>query len=528
MLVGVTIPGFASAQNLLNVMWAAAPLGCMVLGLFLVLLIKEVDLSLESTFAFSPTVAIVAMQQWLPAIVTPIVAVIATPLIGLCVGAAAGTFAVKLRVNAFLVTLATLLLMRGAVVYLIPEGVYYLPTEYTYLGEQRWFGIPIAIFVWLLLYFVAYIIMERHRIGKEIYAIGNNEEAAFLAGVKVQRTKIFCFAIAGFAAAVGGLLEVGRLQSAVADLGEGSILMVFAGTILGGTSLSGGVGPAVRRVRGGDRDRADREHHEPDRHRAVDPPDGVRLRAAAGDLSRQPAGPLRHAHRQALTAKDRRAPMASLLGIDSGLTVTKAVVFDEDGSTACGRPRRCRNPCRRPGSVERDLGRASGRQRAEAIREAIGDSADRPTADIRAVAVTAHGDGLYLLDRDKRPLGPGILSLDSRAGGIIGTWKADGVAARRWLDRPGAACLRAVGASGLDQAERTGPLCRHRPCARLQGLAALLPDAVTIGTDRTEASTSFTDVRDQEYTPAALDLYGSGRDLPGAAAGRLLREVVGR
>ena len=241
-LIGVTIPGFASTQNLLNVLWAAAPLGCMVLGLFLVLLIKEVDLSLESTFAFSATVAIVAMQRWLPAVVTPIVAVIITPLIGLLIGAAAGTFAVKLRVNAFLVTLATLLLMRGAVVYLIPEGVYYLPETYTYLGEQRWLGIPIAIFVWLLLYFIAYIMMERHRIGKEIYAIGNNEEAAFLAGVKVHRTKILCFAIAGFAAAIGGMLEVGRLQSAVADLGEGSILMVFAGTILGGTSLSGGIG----------------------------------------------------------------------------------------------------------------------------------------------------------------------------------------------------------------------------------------------------------------------------------------------
>jgi ABC-type xylose transport system permease subunit len=101
-----------------------------------------------------------------------------TPVIGLLIGAASGTFAVKLRVNAFLVTLATLLLMRGAVVYLIPEGVYYLPQTYTYLGEERWFGVPIAIYVWLLLYCVAYIMMEHHRIGKEIYAIGNNEEAA--------------------------------------------------------------------------------------------------------------------------------------------------------------------------------------------------------------------------------------------------------------------------------------------------------------------------------------------------------------
>jgi ribose/xylose/arabinose/galactoside ABC-type transport system permease subunit len=241
-LFGSTVQGFASLQNILNVMWAAAPLGCMVLGLFLVLLIKEVDLSLESTFAFAPTIAIVAMLQWWPDGLPPIVAAIATPLLGLLVGAAQGAFAVTLRVNAFLVTLATLLLMRGFVIFLIPEGVYYLPDAYTYLGERRLVGVPVAIFVWLLLYLAAFVFIERHRLGKEIYAIGNNEEAAFLAGVKVQRTKILCFAIAGFAAALGGLLEVGRLQSVVADLGQGQILMVFAGTILGGTSLSGGIG----------------------------------------------------------------------------------------------------------------------------------------------------------------------------------------------------------------------------------------------------------------------------------------------
>jgi ribose/xylose/arabinose/galactoside ABC-type transport system permease subunit len=184
----------------------------------------------------------VAMLQWFPDSVNPILAAVATPIIGLAVGAVTGAFAVQLRVNAFLVTLATLLLMRGVVIYLIPEGVYYLPDPYTFLGEQRLFGIPIAILIWLALYFAAYALIEHHRFGREIYAIGNNEDAAFLAGVKVKRTKIWCFAIAGFAAALGGLLEVGRLQSVVADLGQGSILMVFAGTILGGTSLAGGIG----------------------------------------------------------------------------------------------------------------------------------------------------------------------------------------------------------------------------------------------------------------------------------------------
>ena len=242
-LIGLTVPGFFSVRNFVNVLWAAAPLGCMVLGLFFVMLTGGLDLSLESTFALAPTVAIVWVLQWMPDQVWPGFAVIAVPLIGLLVGMINGLFSVRLGVNAFLVTLATLLIMRGIVIYLIPEGVYYMPDEIVFLGSERVFGVlPIAVILWLTLYAVALVIVNYHKLGKDIFALGNNEEAAYIAGVNIARTKIACFAIAGFVAALGGLLEVGRLQSAVADMGEGDILMVFAGTILGGTALTGGVG----------------------------------------------------------------------------------------------------------------------------------------------------------------------------------------------------------------------------------------------------------------------------------------------
>jgi ribose/xylose/arabinose/galactoside ABC-type transport system permease subunit len=242
-LVGLGMPGFFSVRNVTNLLWSAAPLGCMVLGLFFVLLTGGLDLSLESIFAMAPTIAIVLLLQAVPDAVWPGFVVVLALAIGALAGLVNGVFAVKLGVNAFLVTLATLLIFRGVVVFLIPEGVYYLPPEVTFLGGARLFGtVPVAILVWVALYLAAWAIVDRHKLGKDIYALGNNADAAYIAGIDIDRARIAVFVIAGFLASVGGILEVGRLQSVTADMGQGDILMVFAGAILGGTSLQGGVG----------------------------------------------------------------------------------------------------------------------------------------------------------------------------------------------------------------------------------------------------------------------------------------------
>ena len=242
-LIGLTVPGFLSTRNLINVLWAAAPLGCVVLGLFFVLLTGSLDLSLESTFALAPTLAIMIVLNWLPDLVWPGLTMPIVLVIGLVAGMVNGFISVRLGVNAFLVTLATLLVYRGIVIFLIPEGIYYLPIEMTFWGESRALGfLPIAVIIWFVFYGLAFALINYHRLGKNIFALGNNPEAAFIAGVDVDRTRITCFCIAGVLAALGGLLEVGRLQSAVADLGQGDILMAFAGAILGGTGLAGGVG----------------------------------------------------------------------------------------------------------------------------------------------------------------------------------------------------------------------------------------------------------------------------------------------
>lgn len=217
--------------------------------------------------------------------------------------------------------------------------------------------------------------------------------------------------------------------------------------------------------------------------------------------------------------------MPSLLGIDNGLTVTKAVIFDGDGSQLAVARRRVPQSIPAPRHVERDMD-GLWTATAEAIADAIAASG-RAASDIAAVAATAHGDGIYLLDSDRRPLGPGILSLDSRAGSIVDHW-TDGIADE------------ALALTGqLPHASAPSALLAwiraHEParCARIAHAIACkdwlrLCLTGVVGTDRTEASTSFTDVRTQDWSPAALDLFGLGELAPALPPIAGPAEIVGQ
>lgn len=197
--------------------------------------------------------------------------------------------------------------------------------------------------------------------------------------------------------------------------------------------------------------------------------------------------------------------MDRLLAIDSGLTVTKAVLFDLDGSqiAVCRRNVPQLKPTAR--RVERDM-MDLWQQTASAIRDVLEKSGTDP-ARIAAIAATAHGDGLYLLDIKGAPLGPGILSLDSRAIDIVDQWQVSGKD-RKALNLTGQVPHASAPSSLLawirrEQPERFARIghvlsCKDWLCHCLTGY---------IGTDRTDASTSFTDPASQRYSTEALGLF---------------------
>ncbi|WP_040675724.1 FGGY-family carbohydrate kinase [Rhizobium grahamii] len=217
--------------------------------------------------------------------------------------------------------------------------------------------------------------------------------------------------------------------------------------------------------------------------------------------------------------------MPSLLGIDSGLTVTKAVIFDLDGTPLATARRKVTQVMPHARHVERDMAEL-WRATADAIREAV-ERSNRPASDIKAVGATAHGDGIYLLDREGQPLGRGILSLDSRARAIVDRW-CEGALADQSIALTGqvphvsapSALLAWIRDVEPERFARIGHVLSCKDWLRLCLTGV-------IGTDRTEASTSFTNVKTQEYDPDALrlfDLHDLSHALPPAAGSD---EVVG-
>lgn len=195
-----------------------------------------------------------------------------------------------------------------------------------------------------------------------------------------------------------------------------------------------------------------------------------------------------------------------LLGIDAGLTVTKSVVFDDTGRQIGTASRRVATSSPAPHRVERDQD-ALWAAVVETVREVLaGTGIDKD--EIAAVGVTAHGDGIYLVDDAGLPVAPGILSLDTRAADIVARWGADGTADAA-LERSGQRPFASTPASllawfaehdpgTLDRASYAVP-CKDAVKARITGVVA---------TDRTEASLSFVDYRTQEYDRGLFDVYG--------------------
>lgn len=195
-----------------------------------------------------------------------------------------------------------------------------------------------------------------------------------------------------------------------------------------------------------------------------------------------------------------------LIAVDSGLTVTKAVVFDAVGRSLSVALTEVAQLMPRPHHVERDMA-GLWRAAARAIKAALAQAAIDPAA-IAAISVTGHGDGVYLVDHDHAPLGPAVLSLDSRAGGIVTDWEQRGLNAEA-LAVTGQTPMVAAPAAILawmqqQQPERVARIGWVLSCKDWLRLCL----TGKIATDPTEASTSFTAVDTQGYSRDALGLFG--------------------
>jgi simple sugar transport system permease protein len=240
-------PAFFTASNFINVAQESAALGTVVVAETLILLTGKFDLSLQSTYGLAPMVGawlIVSKDgQGLGTNWNPYLGIAIVLLIGLVVGTINGFLVIKLGFNAFIFTLAMLILLAGIQVGIVGgRTVYHLPPAFIYLGSQYILGIPVSVWVCAAIFLVAGLFLRYHRIGRAIYAIGGNTEAARAAGIQVDRVRIGVFIVGGILAALAGLMTAGQVVAVTADQGNNLIFSVFAAAVIGGVSLDGGRG----------------------------------------------------------------------------------------------------------------------------------------------------------------------------------------------------------------------------------------------------------------------------------------------
>jgi len=221
----------------------------------LILLTGKFDISLQGTFGLAPLLAawLIAPKaseglgtEW-----SPWIGLVIVLLVGLAVGTFNGVLVIKANFNAFIFTLAMSILLTGLQLgWLGGQTVYNLPEAFIYLGAESWFGIPVAVWVTVATFVVAALFMRYHRIGRAMYAIGGNLEAARAAGIQVDRIRIGVFMVASILAATGGLMQAGRVTAVTAGQGSNLIFGVFAAAVIGGISLEGGRGRMVGALTG--------------------------------------------------------------------------------------------------------------------------------------------------------------------------------------------------------------------------------------------------------------------------------------
>ena len=236
--------GFSSARNLETIARQTTIVGTAALGMTMVIILGGIDLSAGSVVALSTVVVAVVLGAG----VDPAIAGCAGVLAGAACGAMNGLIITRLRVVPFIVTLGTLLGVRGIAKGLAHEQKVDAPVTWlndllAALGpDQRWMMVPAGVWVMLILALVVAALLRYTRLGRHVFAIGSNEQTARLCGVAVERVKLSVYAVSAAFAGLAGLMQFSRLTVGDPTVAGGLELDVIAAVVIGGGSLSGGEG----------------------------------------------------------------------------------------------------------------------------------------------------------------------------------------------------------------------------------------------------------------------------------------------
>lgn len=247
LMVVITIinPNFLTTNNLLNLLLQVTANGFIAFGMTFVILTSGIDLSVGSILALSSAITAGLIANGMP---VPLAIVVAL-LLGGVLGMINGLLISFGKLAPFIVTLATMTIFRGAtLVYTngnpITQGMSnsYL---FKFLGQGYILGIPFPVILMFAVFIILYIVLHKTAFGKSVYALGGNEKAAYISGIKLNKVKILIYTISGVMASISGLIITSRLSSAQPTAGASYEMDAIAAVVLGGTSLMGGKGRLI-------------------------------------------------------------------------------------------------------------------------------------------------------------------------------------------------------------------------------------------------------------------------------------------
>ncbi len=257
-VISILSDKFFTAENGLNVLRQVAVNVSIATGMTLIVLTAGIDLSVGSVLALCGALTAGLFKNGLEFVSADLYigfTVLGAILGGLILGAMLGWFngftVTKFNVPPFVATLAMLTIARGfTMLYTKGHPISNLGKDFAYIGNGSFIGIPVPVWIALIVVLIAVFITQKTKLGRYIYAIGGNEQAAKLSGINIKKVKMTVYAMAGALAALGGIIVTARLDSAQPNAGISYELDAIAAVVIGGTSLSGGKGSVWGTVMG--------------------------------------------------------------------------------------------------------------------------------------------------------------------------------------------------------------------------------------------------------------------------------------
>lgn len=231
-------PYFLTTNNIFNVLRQFSLIGILAVGEALIIITGGIDLSIGSIVGLTACMAALLTSYGF----NEISVFILTLILGGFVGSINGFFVTKVRINPFIVTMGMSGIARGATL-LITDG---LPIDFqsklTFLGSGYVGPVPVPVIIMFLVVALGFIFANNSVVGRNVYAVGNNERAAVLSGIRVTRIKSMVYIITGVLAALSGIILAGNLNNADPSFGSGYEMDIIAAVVIGGVSLAGGEG----------------------------------------------------------------------------------------------------------------------------------------------------------------------------------------------------------------------------------------------------------------------------------------------